>query len=105
MKQASFKISPLEYKLIDKIVDRAEKLGIVTPSRRGRKTHGEHGYSRLTCDMDLVACHANGMPLDLNALLHADDFNFSHDVWGIAKHINRTSGELENCFVPRFALK
>lgn len=54
--------------------------------------------------MDVTACHANGCPLDLEKLLHADAFNFSHDVFGIARYINRNTGKLENCFVPRCAL-
>lgn len=59
----------------------------------------------LSCHMDLTACHANGCPLKLQALLDADGFNFVHDVWGIQRHINRTTGQLENCFLPRFAKK
>jgi hypothetical protein len=43
------------------------------------------------------------MPLDLDKLLTADDFNFSHDVFGIARHINRRTGEIEDFFVPRCA--
>ena len=105
MKTASFDIGMTEYGIIHKIVDRAKQLGIVTQSKRGRKTHGVGGYSRITCYMDLIACHANGMALDLSALLESDDFNFAHDVCGIARHINRTTGEIEGCFVPRFALK
>ena len=33
----------------------------------------------------------------------ADDFNLMHDVTGINAHINRYSGKLERCFLPRFA--
>lgn len=53
--------------------------------------------------MDLIACHLNGNPLDLSSLLSAPYFDFVHDVWGIHRHINRATGELENCFVPRFS--
>lgn len=38
-------------------------------------------------------------------LLPADDFNFAHDVAGIRRRINRTTGKLENYFLPRFAQK
>lgn len=60
--------------------------------------------------MDISACHANGTPLKLDALLAADDFNFSHDVFGISHHMDRdddspTGGQCLHCFVPRFAAK
>lgn len=58
-------------------------------------------YKMLEADMDITACHCNGNPLDLLKLLEADDFNFAHDVFGIRRHINRTTGKLEDCFVPR----
>jgi hypothetical protein len=66
-----------------------------------------HDYSSmidpLTLEMDLTACHANGCPLRLQELLDADNFNFAHDVLGINRHMNRDTGQLEDCFLPRFA--
>lgn len=53
--------------------------------------------------MDIIAVHRNGCPLRLAELLAADDFNFAHDVFGIRRHLDRTTGQLRNCFVPRFA--
>lgn len=61
-------------------------------------------YPIIDADMDLTACHANGCTLKLTALLTADDSNFAHDVFGIQRHIDRASGKLQNCFLPRFAL-
>jgi hypothetical protein len=55
--------------------------------------------------MDIEAAHCNGNPLKLKELLEADDSNFMHDVLGIRRHINRKTGELEDCFVPRYAAK
>lgn len=52
--------------------------------------------------MDIAACHLK-CPLDLFRLLSTDDENFSHDVFGIRRHINRETGELGDCFLPRFA--
>lgn len=54
-------------------------------------------------EMDVTAAHCNGCPLDLERLLAFDDFNFNHDVFGIRRHLNRETGELENHFVPRCA--
>lgn len=57
-----------------------------------------------TCNMDITACHLNGNPLDLQKLLDAPDFDFSHDVLGIRRHINRNTGQLEDFFSPRCSL-
>lgn len=58
----------------------------------------------MSLEMDIVACHRNGCPLDLDGLLAADDFNLAHDVVGISNHINRETGKLERHFLPRYAL-
>jgi hypothetical protein len=55
--------------------------------------------------MDLIATHANGCPLDFARLERADDFNLMHDVDGIGAHLDRDTGELGDCFLPRFARK
>lgn len=62
------------------------------------------GTDRLTIDMDLTACHANGMPLDLCKLLDAPKADFGHDVYGIRKFLDRETGQLTGCFVPRCAM-
>ena len=53
--------------------------------------------------MDVSATHNNGCPLRLREFAFADDVNFGHDIFGIAAHLNRETGELEGCFLPRFA--
>lgn len=89
----SFDCSLLESRLLTKIAQRAVTLA---------KAHGlDLPFSDM--EMDLTACHCNGCPLDLERLLEATDSNFGHDVFGIRKHLDRTTGELTNCFVPRFA--
>lgn len=60
-------------------------------------------YNYQTCLMDLNATHSNGMPLDLERLEAFPDFDFAHDVFGIANHIDRDTGKLTRCFVPRCA--
>lgn len=52
--------------------------------------------------MDLNAVHANGTPLDLSGMLTAEPLDFSHDVFGIRKHIDRETGKLGEFFTPRF---
>jgi hypothetical protein len=60
-------------------------------------------YSQMTALMDIEATHSNGCPLKLQELLDADNPNFAHDVFGIRANINRKTGKLENCFLPRYS--
>ena len=53
--------------------------------------------------MDVTACHANGTKLDLEKLLNFPDFDFLHDVAGIRNCIDRETGKLTKCFLPRCA--
>jgi len=54
--------------------------------------------------MDLDACHANGCPLDLQRMLEAGDDQVVTDVLGIVTNLDRDTGRLQNCYVPRFAM-
>lgn len=87
----SFKATREEHEAISRIVERAL---LMRPD-----------LDRLTLDMDLTACHANGCPLDFAKLESFDAFNFSHDVFGIVRHIDRDTGKLTRCFVPRCAAR
>jgi hypothetical protein len=55
--------------------------------------------------MDIEACHSNGCPLQLEALLNASEADFVHDVGGITAHLDRQTGTLTDCFVPRYAVQ
>ena len=81
-----------ERKTISEIAKRAERLELVN-------TPGE----RLALEMDIAATHSNGNPLKLGELLAAPDFDFTHDVTGIRRHIDRRSGQLKNFFLPRYS--
>lgn len=78
-----------ESEAIDRIVERAVEL---LPE-----------IDRLTFRMDIAAVHAH-TPLDLKTWSEADIGNLGHDVAGIIRHMDRDTGELTDCFVPRFAL-
>lgn len=84
-----FDATEAEYATIDKIVERARQAGV------------DRDPTETT--MDLSATHSNGCPLDFDKLLAADDFTFLHDILGIARHLDRTTGKLGQCFVPRCA--
>lgn len=98
--------------MISFTVTKDDAIKISAIVRRAENFASENGFKvdRMTLNMDLAACHANGTPLKLDALLVADDFNFAHDVFGINHHLDRddnspTGGKCLNCFVPRFAAK
>ena len=89
----NFSSSKTEARIISKIAARAVSMAQAQ----------EVDYPFMDADMDITACHCNGCPLRLDDLLHADEFNFAHDVFGIRRHLNRETGKLENCFLPRFS--
>lgn len=55
-------------------------------------------------DMDLEACHCNGCYLDLERMLSGRERDLMHDITGINEHLNRETGALEDCFLPRHAV-
>lgn len=63
-----------------------------------------NAYSKtIDLFMDLMVTHYYH-PIRLQHLLESSDFNFLHDVLGIAKHLDRKTGMLKDCFSPRFSL-
>jgi hypothetical protein len=81
-----------DMELIDKITKRAAILYGLADAR-----------SMMNLNMDITATHLNGCPLKLKELLASDDYNFGHDIVGISNHLNRETGEIEDCFLPRCA--
>jgi hypothetical protein len=94
MTYTSFAVSRADHLLIAQIAERALPLYQIV----GDEKPAMHAL------MDLTACHANGCRLRLTDLLAADEVNFAHDIFGIRRHLDRTTGKLLDCFVPRFAL-
>lgn len=86
----NFSSTKADYDAIGKIADRAEII---------------YGADYPRCDlvMDLDACNSNGCPMDFDKLLSAPKFDFCHDIAGIHRHINRQTGQVEDCFLPRCA--
>lgn len=68
-------------------------------------TYGARKRSKIDIIMDIEAVHCNGNPLRLNDLLDAPNFDFAHDVFGIQQHLDRRTGKLQNCFVPRYSAR
>lgn len=92
---AKFTATKKEMKFIERIVERALKLA----------EDLEFSCNKATLLMDIEACHCNGTKLDLKKLMSFDNSNFSHDVFGIRKHLDRNTGKLRDCFRPRCAVK
>jgi hypothetical protein len=91
MSLVSFDATKEEYATIGLIAERAHELA----------ASAGFDYPTMDAEMDVTATHANGCPLDLGRLLAFDDANFGHDVFGIRRFIDRSTGELTHCFLPR----
>jgi hypothetical protein len=89
----NFACSKEDQELIFKIVNRAKRELAGTEATVTNVAH---------LIMDLTAAH-NDTPMDLALLLSFPSFDFVHDVLGIQRHINRETGTLEDCFLPRCA--
>jgi hypothetical protein len=94
MTEINFNVTKDENAVIMKIARRAREMAA---------NHGRENSELIDIVMDITAAHASGNPLRLEALLEADDFNFAHDVFGIARHLDRSTGELRDFFTPRFS--
>ena len=89
----SFRITKEEAETVFAIARRASHLASEFETR----------YDTQEAVMDVTAAHANGCPLDLCGLLAAGDADFGHDVFGIRRHIDRGTGGLRDCFLPRYS--
>lgn len=63
----------------------------------------DHHVPKMELLMDLEATHCNGNPLKLQELLESKDADFAHDVSGIQRYIDRSTGKLQDCFSPRYS--
>lgn len=91
---------------ITKIIERARQLGLVDHDQYGNP----HWYTSETMCLDLYACVCGAFRDDqaitgfnLEKLAAFDDFNFTHDIVGIARLIDRETGDMRGHFMPRCA--
>jgi len=77
--------------LMNRIVDRAVQMQLIQ-------------REPIALMMDMAAVHKNCTEIDFVELLAAEDGDFTHDILGIQQHINRSTGKLEDDFLPRYAL-
>lgn len=81
-----------DHRLISKIGHRAAEL---------YKLYGINSEPAIDFMLDIERMECD---LDLQALLDADEANFLHDIGGIRRHLNHQTGELQDCFWPRYAV-
>lgn len=91
MKTINFSCTTEDRVLIGKIITRYASM---VPAKT---------FDKISLEMDLVACNNNACKLDFEAMLNGQEFDFMHDIVGLRRHLNRLTGELEDCFLPRFA--
>jgi hypothetical protein len=91
----NWRVPKKEARIIDKIASRAVAMALANDIE----------YSFQDADMDITAVHANGCRLNLSELLHTDEANFGHDIFGIRRFLNRETGELRGFFTPRHSEK
>ncbi len=85
----------IRFETIGKICDRTE--AIIKQS-----TVINIQIERMSLFMDID--HATRQfKINPQSLLDLDHHNFTHDVFGIVSHMNRSNGLVEDCFVPRCA--
>lgn len=87
-KRIKWNVSTADMGLIQKIARRAFEL--------------KYSKDETNIAMSITACHANGCPLLLDDLLKASDFHFAHDVLGIMRYINTSTGKIRGLWAPRF---
>ena len=92
-RHVSFDVSEEDRALIADIVERAVAEGLVEDAPDARE------WLRL----DLSTCKAQGCDIDFARLLGFGPFSFSHDIQGIINTLDRDTGRLMWCFIPRSA--
>lgn len=58
-------------------------------------------YTGLVMDLEAASLVVE---IDWDGLLNASHGDLGHDVYGIYKHLNRETGELDDGFVPRHSI-
>jgi hypothetical protein len=84
--------------------DNEKLFAIATRAAKMAKKFNLLHFDALHCVMDLTLAH-HTQPLALAELLDAEEVDFTHDVWGISRHLDRETGALRDHFIPRYDLR
>jgi hypothetical protein len=93
--QVSFDVSTDDASGINRVIEKAIRLKMIKSTER------------MHYEMNLCATVAQGCQIDFARMLdndERDNFDFAHDLFGIDRHLDRSTGRLLGCFVPRFAI-
>jgi hypothetical protein len=93
----NFKVPKGDLVKINKIADRAMREVFYFTG-----DWDQDGIVKMRVLMDLTATHAVN-PLRLDEFLAAPRYDFLHDIDGITRHIDRTTGMLDGGFSPRYS--
>lgn len=96
MNKQSRKLLRQDVALIAQIADRA----VAVAKAASHETTDVPSFMRVF--MCVGMAHQRS-PLDLDRLLHGPLTDFTHDVFGIMRHIDLETGYMRDCFVPRYA--
>ena len=69
-----------------------------------RAVRKKYYKENIDCLMDLDAVNSNDVKLDFDKLLKFDEYNFAHDICGIRNCIDRKTGKLTKCFLPKCSI-
>ncbi len=64
------------------------------------KRYGLPAPSQMQMGLDIAIAHAR-RPMNLWTFLRASDEDFTHDVLGISRHVDRESGHMRDGWTPR----
>ncbi len=84
-------IAPDNFDLVAQIADRVER----------KRNQDDHEFDRMRLMIDIISAVEADPKINLKTLLSFPDGSFFHDVAGIQKHIDRETGKMTDCFVPR----
>lgn len=62
------------------------------------------GFEMITVLMDLDNAIQGGLSLNLQGLLKASRIDFAHDIIGIHNNLDHETFQLNNFFLPRYAI-
>lgn len=90
----------MDVQFADFTAEEAEAVKAIIARAAAMEKAAHRRLDRLSLNMDLSAAHA-AVGLDLARLAAFPDFDFAHDVYGIMRHMDRTTGKLGGYFLPR----
>jgi len=88
----------IDQKLLETDRETDDTISAIIKRMRTELAYGATGGLDLA--MDLTVCH-NQRTVNLSRLLAAAPADFAHDLCGIGEFLDRETGELTDCFVPR----